>query len=118
MAKHYRVRPEFALGVAFAESSKGQANFRFGRVGRYWLPWGVHNYVVKERGWPVWDIYVQTEVAIRALSGHMSRARRRHPGISTGRAEELALRKYNCSFNQGYLKRVREGEHRFRRMIK
>jgi len=118
MAKHYQVRPEFALGVAFAESSKGRADFRFGRVGRYWLPWGIHNYVVKERGWPVWDIYVQTEVAIRALSDHMARAKRRHPGISTSRAEELALRKYNASFNSGYLRRVREGERRFRSMVK
>ena len=107
------------MGVAFAEGSIPDGpDFRFGRVGRYWLPWGIHNYVVKERGWPVWDVYVQTEVAIRALSGHMSRARHKHPGISTGRVEVLALRKYNCSFNQGYLKRVREGERRFGRMVR
>ena len=87
MAHHYRVRPAFALGVAFAEGSLGDTPFRFGRHGRYWLPWGVHNYVVKERGWPVWDIYVQTEVAIRALARHMAKARKTHPGISVKAAE-------------------------------
>lgn len=117
MARHYRVRPAFALGVAFAESSKGQRDFRFGRCGRYWLPWGVHNYVVRERGWPVWDIYVQTEVAIRALARHMARARKIHPGISTHRAEELTLHKYNASCDRAYINRVREGERRFRGMV-
>ena len=117
MAHHYRVRPAFALGVAFAEGSLGDTPFRFGRHGRYWLPWGIHNYVVKERGWPVWDIYVQTEVAIRALARHMAKARKEHPGISVKAAEALALHKYNASFDLGYLKRVREGERRFGRMV-
>ena len=117
MARHYGVRPAFA-GVAFAEGSLPDGpDFRFGRHGFYWLPWGIHNYVVKERGWPVWDIYVQTEVAIRALSIHMARARRTHPGISVKAAEALALHKYNASFDLGYLKRVREGERRFGRMV-
>ena len=118
MAHHYRVRPAFALGVAFAEGSLPDGpDFRFGRHGRYWLPWGIHNYVVRERGWPVWDIYVQTEVAIRALALHMALARKTHPGISVKEAEALALHKYNASFNSGYLKRVREGERRLGRMV-
>lgn len=116
-ARHYRIRPEFAIGVAFAEGSLGGIPFRFGNVGRYWLPWGIHRYVVKERGWPVWDLYVQTEVAIRALSGHMIRARKAYPGISTSQAEILALHKYNASCNRAYLNRVREGERKFERMV-
>ena len=119
MARHYGVRPAFAIGVAFAEGSLPNGpHFRFGRRGRYWLPWGVHNYVVKERGWPVWDVYVQTEVAIRALACHMARARKNHPGIGEHRVEELALHKYNASFDSGYLKRVREGERRFGAIVK
>ena len=112
-ARHYRVRPSFALGVAYAEGSKGNVDFRFRKVKCYYLPWGVHEYVVKDRHWPVWDIYVQTEVAMRALASHMARARRDHPGISVRGSEELALHKYNASFDQSYLKRVREGERRF-----
>lgn len=112
-ARHYRVRPAFALGVAFAEGSKGKVDFRFGKFGPYYLPWGVHEYVIgRPRYWPVWDIYVQTEVAVRALAAHIARARKVHPGISVRGAEELALHRYNTSFNQSYLKRVREGELR------
>ena len=113
-ARHYRVRPSFALGVAYAEGSKGNVDFRFRKVGCYYLPWGVKDYVTRRpRCWPVWDIYVQTEVAIRALATHMARARRDHPGISVSGAEELALHRYNAACDHPYINRVREGERRF-----
>lgn len=118
-ARHYRVRPALVLGVAYAEGSKGTVPFRFGKFNIYYLPWGIHEYVVKPpRSWPVWDIYVQTEVAVRALSRHMARVRRDHPGLSERGVEELALRKYSASCNPAYLKRVRQGERMFGGMVK
>lgn len=92
--------PFKALGVAFAESSKGKANFRFRKVGRYFLPWGIDQYVVSHHGWPVWDIYVQTEIAIRAIAYWIEK---------TGSFNH-AMAKYNASCDRAYLKRVREGE--------
>jgi len=112
MCRHYRVRAAFAIGVAFAESSKGRADFRFDRVGRYWLPWGIHDCFA--RRWPIWDIYVQTEVAVRALA----RYNRLIPVLGRRAVEVKALRKYNASFNPGYLRRVREGERRFGRLCR
>jgi len=104
MAEHYKVDKYFALAVASIESSKGNKLFRFGKVGRYHLPWGIHEYVIKDRGWPVQDIYVQTEVAIRAIA----RWKRK-----TG-SYKRAMAKYNCSFNMAYWKRIKELESVFR----
>lgn len=113
--EHYGIDFYKALGVARAEGSKGRVDFRFRKVRHYYLPWGIHDYVVKERGWPVWDIYVQTEVAVRALAHHLAKARRDHPGIGERRAWALALRKYNATCDRSYLARVWEGEEMFRK---
>jgi hypothetical protein len=107
-ARHYRVPSYKALGVAFAESSKGEADFRFCKIGRYYLPWGIHQYVVREHGWPVWDIYVQTEVAIRAIAYWMRKCG----------SFERAMHKYNATCDRAYLRRVREGERMMRRTLK
>jgi len=120
MARHYGVRPDFAIGVAFAEGSDPKTGrpFRFGHHGRYWLPWGIHEYVIRERHWPVWDIYVQTEVAVRALSIHISRARRRHLGISVAGAEDKALHRYNASCTAAYIRRVRQGQRMYGGLVR
>lgn len=104
MADHYGIDKYFALAVAATESGKGDRLFRFGKAGRYHLPWGIHEYVVKDRGWPVQDIYVQTEVAIRAIA----RWKRR-----TGSLRK-AMAKYNASFNMAYWRRIKELEAQFR----
>jgi hypothetical protein len=104
MADHYGIDKYFALAVAATESSKGHNLFRFGKAGRYHLPWGIHEYVIKERGWPVQDVYVQTEVAIRAIAMW----KRRTGSLRKGMA------RYNCSFTTAYWHRIKELEARFR----
>lgn len=82
--------PYVCLGVAGAESSLGEVEFRFWRVGKYYLPFGIHKDFIKK--WNIADPYVNTEVGIRALARHKDLRR--------------SLKKYNSEFNEGYYKRV------------
>jgi hypothetical protein len=96
VSEKYDMDPNDMLAVAQAEGEKNGYRWYFGRVGRYYLPWGIHGYVIKERGWNVRDWRVQTEVAIRALAHH----RRKRGGLLSG------LRSYNKSCTSAYINRV------------
>jgi hypothetical protein len=87
------VDPYICLGVAGAESSTREVEFRFGKMGRsrYYGPFGIHKCFLDK--WRIDDPYVNTEVGIRALARHKDDLRR-------------SLKKYNAEFNEGYYKRV------------
>jgi hypothetical protein len=98
-SEKYGTDPNFCLAVAEVESSKGKDRFRFSKVGRYWLPWGIDEDFEK-RGWEVDTLKGQTEIAIRALSRHKNQRR--------------SLKKYNASFTEAYYRRVKALEKRNR----
>lgn len=98
-AQKYGMDPYVCLGVAGAESSKGRDDFRFGRVGRYYLPFGIHKDFLKR--WAIDNPYVNTEVGIRALARYKNLRR--------------SLKNYNASFNEGYYKRVMELTRKYRK---
>jgi hypothetical protein len=91
-AEKYGVDPYDCLGVAGAESSIGEAEFRFGKMGRgtYYGPFGIHKCFLKK--WQIDDPFVNTEVGIRALAQYKDLRR--------------SLKKYNTEFNEAYFKRV------------
>ena len=92
--------PYICLGVAGAESSLGEVEFRFGPMGRtYYGPFGIHKCFLEK--WKIDDPYVNTEVGIRALARHKNLRR--------------SLKKYNAEFNESYYKRVIYLARKYRR---
>jgi hypothetical protein len=91
-AEKYGMDPYVCLGVAGAESSLGEVEFRFGKMGRsrYYGPMGINKCFLEK--WNIADPYVNTEVGIRALARYKDLRR--------------SLKKYNAEFNEGYYKRV------------
>ena len=90
-AERYGVEPAFALAVAEVESSCKGKRFRFGKMGRtYYGPMGIHRCFLSR--WDISDLYINTEVGIRALS-------------RCGDRRKL-LKKYNAEFTESYYKRV------------
>jgi soluble lytic murein transglycosylase-like protein len=73
MADRYKVDPYVCLALAKVESSNPRTGeeFRFGKTGMYYMPYGVHQRYMDR--WNVSDPYVNTEVGIRALSIHLSK---------------------------------------------
>jgi hypothetical protein len=90
-ALKYKTKPAYVMSVAHIESRKGSREFRVGRVRCYWLPMGIHNGFLKERGWPVDTLDGNIEAGARALSG-----------IQDEDALKRRLKKYNCEFNGAY----------------
>ena len=90
-ALKYKTKPAYVMATAHIESRKDSREFRVGRVGRYWLPMGIHYGFLKERGWPVDTLDGNIEAGARALSG-----------IQDEDALKRRLKKYNCEFNSGY----------------
>lgn len=91
VAEKYGVDPNFALAVFECESSKKEVRFRFGKVGKYWLPAGIHQCF--ESRWDLSDLRVNTEVGIRALARY-------------GKDYRRSLKRYNASFDESYYKRI------------
>lgn len=90
VSQKYGMDPAVSLALAEVESSKDKQRFRFGRVGRYWLPFGIHKDCAK--GHDLSDWRVNTEVGIRAIARYKDLRK--------------SLKKYNASFNEAYYRRV------------
>lgn len=102
-AVKWDVKPEFVLAVAHIESRKGNHEFRVGRAGRYWLPMGIHNCFLQDRGWPVDTLSGNIEAGARALRG-----------IQTMDQLKQRLKKYNASFTSSYWGAVTKAVNKYR----
>jgi hypothetical protein len=100
-SKKYGIDKHFALAVAECESSNSHVRFRFGKMGRgtFYGPYGIRNIFLKK--WDIDNVFVNTEVGIRALSRY-------------GGDQKRALRHYNTSFNMAYYKRIKYLERKNR----
>jgi len=73
MAEKYDVDKNLCLALAETESSGKGERIRFGQISKtYYGPFGIHKCFLKK--WNIVDWKVNTEVGIRALSGHLYRA--------------------------------------------
>jgi hypothetical protein len=90
-ALKHETKPAYVMAVAHIESRKGAQEFRVGRVGRYWLPMGIHYGFLKEHGWPVDTLDGNIEAGARALRG-----------IHDLASLKRRLKNYNREFNGSY----------------
>jgi len=91
-SKKYGISPYLALALAESESSLRGQRFRFGKISKtYYGPYGIHKCFYGRQGFgDISNPYVNTEVGIRALAGHIHRAK----GNEKTKLRK-ALRKYN-----------------------
>ena len=102
-AKLHGGQPDFALAVAHVESRSGKQEFRIGRVGKFFLPFGIHKDYARK--WPHLDLWpVQVYWATKRLAQF------------TGREKE-GLKKWNTEFNQAYWLAVKGAWEKYKKKL-
>lgn len=97
-ALQYGVEPATALAVAHIESRKGKDEFRVGRAGKYWLPFGIHKCFLSR--WRVDDLETNIQVGVSSLKGKDLRR---------------TLRRYNATFDNAYWNAILKAREHYRK---
>ena len=98
-------KPAYVAAVAHIESRIGGLEFRTWKVGRYYLPMGIHYGFLKERGWPVDTLDGNIDAGSRSFEGidNLEVLKQRLQGSGKWKG-----RPYNCSFNSGYWSEIKK----------